>query len=145
MTEVRKLAAARPLLCREQGLGLRLVRLAALDVLSTDERRRATMRVRLDGPRLHVTATVADGAGEGEGAGTGAAAPAAMARRALDAAALAAVPLSVRVPLPPALSASQLIGRRGQGVLPQLQHALEQAIHDKTDPDQEPRESWWCT
>ena len=139
----RDLPAVRPLLCCEQGQGLRLVRLAALAALSAEERRWTTVRLRLDGHLLHVQVAVAAGGGGSDASDRAAveAAARAAADRALDAAALAAAPLAVRAPLPQGLSAGQLIGRGGRGGVHALQRTLESAV--KVAVAAQPTEVTW--
>ena len=118
----RELVAVRTLLCRQQGDGLTLVRLAALGALDSDERKAAQVRLRLSGATLRVAVAVSANGGE-----VAAAAAAAAAQRAVDAAELAATPLAVRVTLPGRLSAGQLIGKGGSA-LAQLQREIEQEL-----------------
>ena len=118
----RELVAVRTLLCRQQGDGLTLVRLAALGALDSDERKAAQVRLRLRGATLRVAVAVSAKGGE-----VAAAAAAAAAQRAVDAAELAATPLAARVALPGCLSAGQLIGKGGSA-LAQLQREIEQEL-----------------
>ena len=118
----RELVAVRTLLCRQQGDGLTLVRLAALGALNSDERKAAQVRLRLSGATLRVAVAVSANGGE-----VAAAAAAAAAQRAVDAAELAATPLAARVTLPGRLSAGQLIGKGGSA-LAQLQREIEQEL-----------------
>ena len=118
----RELVAVRTLLCRQQGDGLTLVRLAALGALDSDERKAAKVRLRLSGATLRVAVAVSAKGGE-----VAAAAAAAAAQRAVDAAELAATPLAARVALPGCLSAGQLIGKGGSA-LAQLQRKIEQEL-----------------
>ena len=118
----RELVAVRTLLCRQQGDGLTLVRLAALGALDSDERKTAKVRLRLSGATLRVAVAVSAKGGE-----VAAAAAAAAAQRAVDAAELAATPLTARVALPGCLSAGQLIGKGGSA-LAQLQREIEQEL-----------------
>ena len=115
-------AVSRELLCRQQGGGLTLVRLAALGALDSDERKAAQVRLRLSGATLRVAVAVSAKGGE-----VAAAAAAAAAQRAVDAAELAATPLTARVALPGCLSAGQLIGKGGSA-LAQLQREIEQEL-----------------
>ena len=115
-------AVSRELLCRQQGDGLTLVRLAALGALDSDERKAAQVRLRLRGATLRVAVAVSAKGGE-----VAAAAAAAAAQRAVDAAELAATPLAARVALPGCLSAGQLIGKGGSA-LAQLQREIEQEL-----------------
>ena len=117
----RELVAVRDLLCRQQGDGLTLVRLAALGALDSDERKAAQVRLRLSGATLRVAVAVSAKGGEV------AAAAAAAAQRAVDAAELAATPLTARVALPGCLRAGQLIGKGGSA-LAQLQREIEQEL-----------------
>ena len=118
----RELVAVRTLLCRQQGDGLTLVRLAALGALDSDERKAAQVRLRLRGATLRVAVAVSAKGGE-----VAAAAAAAAAQRAVDAAELVATPLTARVALPSCLSAGQLIGKGGSA-LAQLQREIEQEL-----------------
>ena len=115
-------AVSRELLCRQQGDGLTLVRLAALGALDSDERKTAKVRLRLSGATLRVAVAVSAKGGE-----VAAAAAAAAAQRAVDAAELAATPLAARVALPGCLGAGQLIGKGGSA-LAQLQRKIEQEL-----------------
>ena len=135
----RELAVLRTLLCRTQGDGLTLVRLAALGALESDERKVAQVRLRLKGATLRVTVAVSVKGGEAnlEAASV---AVAAAAQRAVDAAELAATPLAVRVPLPEGLSAGQLIGRGGLA-LAQLQREIEEQLEMEEQLDLSVREA----
>ena len=115
-------SVSRELLCRQQGDGLTLVRLAALGALDSDERKAAQVRLRLRGATLRVAVAVSAKGGE-----VAAAAAAAAAQRAVDAAELAATPLAARVALPGCLSAGQLIGKGGSA-LAQLQREIEHEL-----------------
>ena len=125
----RELVAVRTLLCRQQGDGLTLVRLAALGALDSDERKVAQVRLRLRGATLRVAVAVSAKGGE-----VAAAAAAAAAQRAVDAAELAATPLAARVALPGCLSAGQLIGKGGSA-LAQLQRKIEQELDLKVSAE----------
>ena len=118
----RELVAVRALLCRRQGDGLTLVRLAALGALDSDARKAAQVRLRPSGATLRGAVAVWAKSGE-----VAAAAAAAAAQRAADAAELAATPLAARVALPGCLSAGQLIGKGGSA-LAQLQREIEQDL-----------------
>ena len=130
----RELAVLRTLLCRTQGDGLTLVRLAALGALESDERKVAQVRLRLKGATLRVTVAVSVQGGEANLEAASAA------QRAVDAAELAATPLAVRVPLPEGLSASQLIGRGGLA-LAQLQREIEEQLEMEEQLDLSVREA----
>ena len=58
-------AVSRELLCRQQGDGLTLVRLAALGALDSDERKAAQVRLRLSGATLRVSVAVSAKGGGG--------------------------------------------------------------------------------